>query len=62
MSGYKIVQYKRRSTEYDWAWETRFRIIDSETGKVVDDANGYGYKTFQSAQRVFFHRNYVYAS
>lgn len=31
--------------------ETRYRLIDSVTGKVVNDANGYGFKTAQNAHR-----------
>lgn len=29
--------------------ETRYRVVDDETGKVLDDAQGYGYTTRQKA-------------
>lgn len=29
--------------------EPRYRIVDAETGAVLDDANGYGYRTVQKA-------------
>lgn len=29
--------------------ETRFRIVSAETGEILDDAQGYGYKTAQKA-------------
>ena len=31
--------------------ENRFIIINEETGEVLDDAQGYGYKTEQSAHK-----------
>lgn len=33
--------------------ETRYRIIDAETGEVLDDAKGYGYKTARNAHISF---------
>ena len=36
------------SPAYDSS-ETRFRIVSTETGEVLDDAQGYGYKTAQKA-------------
>ena len=32
--------------------ETRFRIVSAETGEILDDAQGYGYKT---AQKLMLH-------
>lgn len=29
--------------------ETRYRVVDDETGKILDDAQGYGYTTRQKA-------------
>ena len=31
----------------------RFIIVDSETGKVLDDAQGYGYKTIEGAFKAY---------
>ena len=31
----------------------RFIIVDSETGEVLDDAQGYGYKTIQGAFKAY---------
>lgn len=33
--------------------EIRYRIIDEENGSVLDDAQGYGYKSAQNAYRAF---------
>lgn len=35
--------------------ETRYDIAD-ESGKVIDNAQGYGYKTFQSAQKAAWYK------
>lgn len=36
--------------QYEVAWqETRYRIVDIDTGEILDDAQGYGYKTPQKA-------------
>lgn len=34
----------------------RYVIIDLETGEILDDANGWGYKTPQSAHRGFSYK------
>ena len=26
-------------------WEKRYIVVDAETGKILDDAQGYGYKS-----------------
>ena len=31
----------------------RFSVVDTETGEIVDDANGYGYKSKQNAMRAW---------
>ena len=33
--------------------ETRFVIMDLETGEILDDAQGYGYKTAVKAHRAY---------
>lgn len=39
---YEVEDFKTRG-------ETRWRIVDKETGKVLDDAQGWGYKSRQNA-------------
>lgn len=46
----KVVMAKRHG-------EDRFVIIDEDTGEVVDDAQGYGYKTAQNAYRACGYKN-----
>lgn len=37
---------------YDVGWtETRWRLVDEDTGEIVDDAQGWGYKTARNAYR-----------
>lgn len=45
-AGYKV-------TDSDGYWEIRYRIVDKETDKVLDDAQGYGYKTAQNAYAAY---------
>ena len=37
--------------------ETRFCIVDANTGEVLDDAQGYGYKTASKAYAGYFYKN-----
>ena len=37
----------------EFATETRYVIINSDTGEIFDDAQGYGYKTPQKAYAAF---------
>ena len=37
--------------------ETRYRMVDAETGKIVDDAQGYGYKTAQKAYAAWSYKH-----
>jgi hypothetical protein len=36
--------------------EERFVIIDKDTGEILDDAQGYGYKTYTNAKKVLWYR------
>lgn len=38
-------------------WEPRFIIVDAETGEVLDDAQGYGYKSAQKAHAAWGWKN-----
>lgn len=42
--------------EYD-TFEMRFRIVSTETGAVLDDAQGFGYKTAQKAYAAYTYKN-----
>jgi hypothetical protein len=63
---YKAVQYKvikhHNAVESSDPWdnepaydteETRFCIVSTETGEILDDAQGYGYKTAQKAYAAY---------
>lgn len=46
-----------RSPELSKRYEPRYVIVNEETGEILDDANGYGYKTTQAA-----HKGWAYKS
>lgn len=46
MQSYKIIESKTLSLPY----ESRFVIADAKTGEVLDDAQGYGFKSVQAAE------------
>ena len=46
---YKVVESKKLST-YD---EKRYIIVDVKTGKILDDAHGYGYKSIKKAYSAY---------
>lgn len=50
MSTYKAIpiQVTTHHADYDTS-EIRYFIVSTETGEVIDDAQGYGYKTAQKA-------------
>jgi hypothetical protein len=41
----KVIKSKELSEQF----EPRFIVVNTETGEILDDANGYGYKTVQKA-------------
>ncbi len=49
-TAYKAVPYQ---SKYASAFETRFCIVSSDTGEILDDAQGYGYKTAQKAYAAY---------
>lgn len=68
---YKAIQYKvttrhdavvdkeepwNNSPAYD-TFEMRYCIVSTDTGEVLDDAQGYGYKTAQKAYAAFAYKN-----
>ena len=53
----KVVPFKnlnKNNEEYE-DFETRYAIADDE-GKIVDDAQGYGYKTAQKAHKAMWYK------
>ena len=38
--------------------ETRYRIIDKATNEILDDAQGYGFKTELNARKCFYWKLY----
>lgn len=68
---YKAIQYKvtthhdavvdkeepwNNTPAYD-TFEMRYCIVSTDTGEVLDDAQGYGYKTAQKAYAAFAYKN-----
>lgn len=49
----KVVESKTLSSRYD----KRFVVVDEETGNVLDDAQGYGYKNKQKAMAAWSYKN-----
>ena len=49
--GYKVIE----SNTLGERWDRRFVVIDEDTGKILDDAQWYGYKSAQKA-----HASYAY--
>ena len=50
----KATAYTVRNDDYP---ETRYRIVDVETGEILDDAQGYGYKTARKAYAGYGYKN-----
>jgi hypothetical protein len=53
MSNIKAVVSPQLSQPY----KTRFVIVDKDTGEILDDAQGYGYKTAQKAYACYGYKN-----
>ena len=56
MVDYKKIEVVRGGSE-DNDFSPRYIIIDKETGEVLDDAQGYGYKTKWNAYACFGYKN-----
>ena len=46
----KVESYK--ANEY----ETRFRLVNKDTGEIIDDAQGYGYRTVQGCYKAIYYK------
>lgn len=49
---YKAVAYQPNKNSF----EIRYCIVSTATGEVLDDAQGYGYKTAQKAHAAYTHK------
>ena len=56
MVDYKKIEVVRGGSE-DNDFSPRYIIIDKETGEVLDDAQGYGYKTKRNAYACYGYKN-----
>lgn len=60
---YKVVPTKKEHIEdygdgiIDKITETRYIIINEETGEILDDAQGYGYKTAKKAHAAWWYKH-----
>lgn len=50
---YEVVE----SPELSSSWDPRFVIVDVDTGEILDDAQGYGYKSRQKAHAAYGYKN-----
>ena len=48
-----VIISKNLSTDYD----LRYIIVDKDTGEILDDAQGYGYKSKQNAYSAYAYKN-----
>lgn len=46
-----------RSASLSGAWDDRFVVVDKETGEILDDAQGYGYKSKPKAYAAWTYKN-----
>ena len=53
MSGVRVVASAALSSNFD----KRYVVIDEATGEIVDDAQGYGYKSAQNAHRAHAYKS-----
>ena len=49
----KIIKMDTLGSQY----EPRYVVTDAETGKVLDDAQGYGYRSFEKARAAYYYKN-----
>ena len=52
MSSYKVVF----SDAHGDRWDKRYVVVDTETGKILDDAQGYGYKSVKKAYAAYAYK------
>ena len=47
-----VIESEKLSNEYD----RRYVVIDKDTGEILDDAQGYGYKSAQKAHAAYAYK------
>ena len=52
MASVEVVKSEALSSQYD----TRYVVVDKDTGEVLDDAQGYGYKTARGAHAAWAYK------
>ena len=53
MGAYKVIKSEKLSEP----WQARYVVVDVETEKVLDDAQGYGYRSKQKAHAAWAYKN-----
>lgn len=58
----KVLNIKIVEKQLNKSKETRFIVIDADTNKVLDNAQGWGYKTYENAEKAWYwgHKNKKY--
>ena len=54
----KVIEKRMSHDPYD-RYHKRFIVVDKNTGEVLDDAQGYGYKSAQNAYKAYGYKNRV---
>ena len=52
VNNYKVVKSEKLSEDFN----PRFIIIEADTGEIIDDAQGYGYKSAQKAHSTYHYK------
>lgn len=52
----KVIEKRMSHDPYD-RYDKRFIVVDKNTGEVLDDAQGYGYKSAQNAYKAYGYKN-----
>lgn len=53
MANITVIKDESLSSEYD----KRYVVIDKDTGEILDNAQGYGYKSVQKAYAAYGYKN-----
>ena len=52
LTNIEVIRSDVLSSEYD----SRYVVVEKETGKILDDAQGYGYKTVRAAHAAYAYK------
>ncbi len=53
----EVRPYEVVNGDQPWERETRFAVFEKETGKKLDDAQGWGYKSSKKAYAAWYYKN-----